>query len=809
MSGNNQDNRINWNTATSWEKHRAISADRRRRWSAWANEDRRPVELCKGAAIDEAVYEISENRYFTLILKGFIVYLITAGGMGSYLTAMDIEFNQIVFNIIILGTAVLCAILYHSWRSENVGYLGFFVVYASTIIMFKDYINSGFYAVINDTIDWASIYFDTEGLQYYNERISNRYLAVTIAMCILGIALNVLLNNYVLRYARYIVAIFLSITANIACFYMHKEPDTLYSIMVLSGIVMTFVLKSGSHFYLSRRDHVFLRKRTGLSYALDYRSLWQGLVIVLILVVAVVGTMSSVYDKVTYDIERTPSEEKTASKEIFQNVIMMGVFGIIDYYPNNGGLSTGELGGVSTIRLDYRTDITLLYTPFSRDTVYIKNFTGAWYSPYKNVWDAPMTVNKDGKYVQDRFYNKYPNEVDALQEQYKEGNEFSAQGYMTIKNVEAPALPYQPYYSAGDAKPVFVNQTATYTFYPKFPETDIKVKKEDIDPAYLEVPDVNKEVIDAFIEEAGIKDGEPMEIVQQIADYYKENIPYTIRPGATPWRQDFVNYFLTKSRKGYCAHFASAATLILREMGVPARYCEGYAVSFLQMASNGEIVEGEEYSNHYDGYNPLGETALVRVDATDADAHAWVEIYDGDNGWTVVEVTPPSGLEEEEDEPSSFWDSFNNIFGDGSEDVVERSDSDDDGLTVSGADMVMKYVAAGILGLVLLAVLAYIIYRLMPRIKYNIAYKKAGMSDKIILKYARYVNRKKKKDERLRRKMNYTEQMEYLLPGSESDRERMIDILERAGFSNHEISEKDYQFADNILDMLIKTKSKI
>jgi hypothetical protein len=39
----------------------------------------------------------------------------------------------------------------------------------------------------------------------------------------------------------------------------------------------------------------------------------------------------------------------------------------------------------------------------------------------------------------------------------------------------------------------------------------------------------------------------------------------------------------------------------------------------------------------------------------------------------VVEVTPSSGIDEEDD--SSFWDSFNNIFGDGS-----GSDSDGDGI---------------------------------------------------------------------------------------------------------------------------------
>ena len=121
MSNVNDKNWINWNTATYWEKQRAINRDRRRRWSAWQNEDRREVELCKGVSIDETVYDISENRYYTLILKGIIVYMITAGGIGCYLTALDVEFNQIIFNIIILVTAVICAVLYHISQTAAFG----------------------------------------------------------------------------------------------------------------------------------------------------------------------------------------------------------------------------------------------------------------------------------------------------------------------------------------------------------------------------------------------------------------------------------------------------------------------------------------------------------------------------------------------------------------------------------------------------------------------------------------------------------------------------------------------------------------
>lgn len=770
----------------------------KRTMSKWNYEDTTPVGLCKGVEIDTSVYEISENRYYTLILKGIIVYLITAGGLGAYLTALDIDFNQIVFNLVILVTAIICAMLYHSWKSENLGYLVFFVIYATVMFLFKDYINSGFYAVINETLDWASIYFDTEGLQTYNERISNRYVAVTVAVSIIGVAENVLLNNYILRRARYIVAIGLALTLNVTAFYMELEPDTIYSIMVLLGIFMTFVLKCGRHFYLSRRDHIFGKVKKGLSYNLDFKSLWQGMLIVGIYVLVVIAGMSTIYDKTYYDASQERSEDKEASNDMFQNFIMLGFFGIINYYPNNGGLSTGELGGVSSITLDYMTDLTVMYTPYTTEMLYIKNFTGGEYEPYDNKW---LSIDQNTE-----FKNTYPTEVSTLKEYYDEGGKNSARGYMTIINVEAPALTYQPYYSDSDTKPVFTNQTRTYTFYPRMEGNASVVEGDKVNENYLAVPKENKKAIDGFIKEAGIKKGTAREVATQIRDYYQDNIPYTIRPGATPWRQDFINYFLESNKKGYCAHFASAATLILREMGIPARYCEGYAISLNQVNDNGELVENEKYSDHYDGYNELGETALIRVDATDADAHAWVEIYDENEGWIKFEVTPTGGILDDEDDDDSFWDNFNNIFGDGDENAGEVEGNDSDGLSISRADTVMRYVAYVVMGLVALAILIFVFLKIYPTIRYRVKYSKAGYSDKLIMKYSRLLAKKRKKDATLREKMNYSEQMEYLLPFSENDKIKMGDILERAGFSKQEISADDFNYANEMVEKIFAKK---
>lgn len=50
---------------------------------------------------------------------------------------------------------------------------------------------------------------------------------------------------------------------------------------------------------------------------------------------------------------------------------------------------------------------------------------------------------------------------------------------------------------------------------------------------------------------------------------------YSKNPPSTGGK-DVVENFLSNSRQGFCVHFASAGTMILRQMGVPCRYVSGY-----------------------------------------------------------------------------------------------------------------------------------------------------------------------------------------------------------------------------------------
>ncbi|HHX13212.1 MAG TPA: transglutaminase domain-containing protein, partial [Clostridiales bacterium] len=132
--------------------------------------------------------------------------------------------------------------------------------------------------------------------------------------------------------------------------------------------------------------------------------------------------------------------------------------------------------------------------------------------------------------------------------------------------------------------------------------------------------------------------------ISYIKDYLNVNTQYSLSPGRLPYGKDFVEHFLYENKIGYCSHYASAATLILRIMGVAARYVEGYSVGMEDINTSNNLDNKliNEYSNNGNASYSVGQ---VELSVRDYNAHAWVEVYIDNCGWIPVEFTPGSGME--------------------------------------------------------------------------------------------------------------------------------------------------------------------
>ena len=119
------------------------------------------------------------------------------------------------------------------------------------------------------------------------------------------------------------------------------------------------------------------------------------------------------------------------------------------------------------------------------------------------------------------------------------------------------------------------------------------------------------------------------ERIAKTVDYVQNAATYSLQVGKFHTRQPVTEFFFEKKR-GYCQYFASAAAILLRLQGIPARYVTGYNVQ---------------------EYNRPGRHFVVR----NADAHAWLEVFEPGRGWVEADPTPDAELQARQEANASGW----------------------------------------------------------------------------------------------------------------------------------------------------------
>ncbi|HVF52544.1 MAG TPA: transglutaminaseTgpA domain-containing protein [Actinomycetota bacterium] len=108
--------------------------------------------------------------------------------------------------------------------------------------------------------------------------------------------------------------------------------------------------------------------------------------------------------------------------------------------------------------------------------------------------------------------------------------------------------------------------------------------------------------------------------VKMIEEYLADNFEYNIASPVPPPGDDAVDHFLFETDVGFCEQFASATTVMLRSLGIPARVAAGYTPG-----------ERSAFTGYYE----------VKA----SDAHSWIEVYFPELGWYEFDPTfaiPPS-----------------------------------------------------------------------------------------------------------------------------------------------------------------------
>lgn len=137
---------------------------------------------------------------------------------------------------------------------------------------------------------------------------------------------------------------------------------------------------------------------------------------------------------------------------------------------------------------------------------------------------------------------------------------------------------------------------------------------------YLQLPEELPERVARLARRVTAGEANVYDKVIAIEDYMRSNYRYSTASPVPPEGRDSVDHFLFDSSVGFCEQFASATTVMLRTLGIPARLVAGY-------------TPGSR--NPFSGY----------YEVRNSDAHTWVEVYFPRYGWYEFDPTfavPPA-----------------------------------------------------------------------------------------------------------------------------------------------------------------------
>lgn len=318
---------------------------------------------------------------------------------------------------------------------------------------------------------------------------------------------------------------------------------------------------------------------------------------------------------------------------------------------SQGGISGGELGKVDSIKYSGEKMFKICMDKDSNN-VYLKGFVGNYY--YGDKWEAlgvgdissyeryavttpsgyQNIISNNFKYISDNVRNDALKNIEITYiNGSKEYNMYPYYSDIEIPDYLYSIVPASPKENSVQYNYCGVDTDDILKLFKDF-RNDIDYQEADFfKHRSMYVPDNMEQLFDELLGDDILREdylelnsdsSYIEECIKNVKGYLADNTSYTLNPGKLDKGKDYVEEFLVNKKKGYCTAYASAATLMFRYYGIPARYVEGYVITQKDQNKARE-VEGSE---------------KIVFELEDRAAHAWTEIYISGVGFVPIEVTP-------------------------------------------------------------------------------------------------------------------------------------------------------------------------
>ena len=616
------------------------------------------------------VYSIKDTmaRY---IINGIIMFFVAYGSVECFVSAFSISYEKVMLFFVLFVLSMLYSFMHINPTAHKIGYLVILVSYMYIEFKLKIMIKSGFARIVNETFEQISNKIYVDNVRKYTEYVSNYKAATTLCLIIIGFVLLLILNIVISEYLNVTMTMIITLPLVVVGPYFGYTPDVYALVMYVVAIVGLLVLRVNSPKNIHNTQVEFDEINSNSEKVYEFTiipKIHGQIMFVIILLVAIFSGIFTLQLK-------NKTENDTVIVSTVKNNLNKKIGKVISYNNGDGdevsmagGLSEGRLGDVPSIQYDNEDDLVVRFIPKSNENVYLRGYIGTEYKD--NRWLPIIETNllKTSNYLSRVYgiYNYDRANVSAtiLDRNYGIGSNTSIYK-MEVSNVGADSkYVYMPYYTridesfmkvAGEDLILAKNKKSHYQleYYPNNAAiSDITNYYDDyyfnepqyasyVRNIYTQLPEKNREKLKKLCEEEGFNSNDK-DIITKIQNYYKKSYVYSLYCGTTPDDEDFVNYFID-TKKGFCAHFASTAVLILRTLGIPARYVEGYVITG-DMIEKGQIIANK--SDYIVQESTENNYNAIEVRVPDSRAHAWIEVYKEGFGWVPYEMTVYNRKEE-------------------------------------------------------------------------------------------------------------------------------------------------------------------
>lgn len=531
------------------------------------------------------------------LADGICAFLLSVCPILCYASAFSVKLEASV----LIMAAVLFSIVFSllsAFVKNNLKYALCMTVIAFVAFLVFVFANERIFAqanyAINKLLEQYSVYLSVYSNIKFASYIANN---ATGFFVLVSLILNGLFSFLISRIKSIKIAGLLSIALLVPCFVLVNTLPDLVPLLIIFTVLFAL--------YFSSQTRQLNYAHSGVITA------------VCAVILAVLITVLAVINPVA-DYERPKWQDNMLNA--VQTLTGMKT------YNGSGKISSAlaEVGNNVSSEVDFSNAGALKQTGTKVMTVvtdlngriYLKGMSYANYE--NNKWSV----------LTDEQANDYPQDFQAfiMTANYQE------RSTVTIDTVNKESIVYTPYYLASindtfsPVCDVLVSNSDKATNYSMsvMPYSESELDNFSMDFSsqvydydnfvksyYLKLPYDTKLAMLKIAEENNLTGVSTQNIPQAVKQFVSHSASYSLNTQKVPDGRDVAEWFLNDAETGYCMHFANATAVMLRALGVPARYVTGYCAN---------VVDG-------------------KATVTSDNAHAWVEYFDERIGWIPLDAT--------------------------------------------------------------------------------------------------------------------------------------------------------------------------